>query len=142
MVLQHVKARQARSARLRLGALLTILLVVAACGPKRAGVVVATSSKNPAPVVYHETVTVLPAGHMWVDHGAKRYAFHDGLFYRWVPGKRHYAIVKAPHGAAITALPRGHRVVQIRGVTYHLYRGVHYKPTRRKGKTVFVVAKL
>lgn len=87
-------------------------------------------------------VTRLPAGYLWVDEGQRRYAFHDGLFFQWVPRDRHFEQIAAPVGTAVPAPPRGARVARIRGITYHVYRGVFYKATRRNGRTVYVVAKV
>lgn len=139
MVLDRFVARQSKGRTLRAATVVLVLGGLAACAPRRAAVVVA--SPAPAAGGHVHAVTVLPAGHTWVTHGSHRYAFHDGQFYRWVPGRKHYIIVKAPHGAAVAVLPRGHKVQRVKGVTYHVYRGVRYKPTKRKGKTVYVVAK-
>lgn len=87
-------------------------------------------------------MTRLPAGYVWVEEGPRRYAFHDGRFFEWVPQEKHFVPVAAPVGAAVPAPPRGSRVTSIRGVSYHVYRGVHYKATRRKGRVVYVVAKM
>ena len=87
-------------------------------------------------------VSDLPAGHVWVTHESRRYGFHDGRFYQWFPERRLFQVVDAPVGAAVPHVPRGARIRELRGVTYHVYRGVHYKPARRDGKRVFVVAKI
>ena len=87
-------------------------------------------------------ITSLPEGHVWVDHESKRYGFHDGRFYEWIPDSGHFLPVEAPVGAAVSALPAAARETELRGVTYRVYRGVHYRPTRRQGKRVFVVAKM
>ncbi|MGI9628173.1 MAG: DUF6515 family protein [Longimicrobiales bacterium] len=139
MVLDRFMARQSKARALRTAAFVVILGGLAACAPRRAAVVVANPAPGPGGQVH--AVTVLPSGHTWVTHASQRYAFHDGQFYRWVPARKHYIIVKAPHGAAVAVLPRGHKVQRVKGVKYHIYRGVRYKPTKRNGKTVYVVAK-
>ncbi|MDH3223929.1 MAG: hypothetical protein OEO23_09445 [Gemmatimonadota bacterium] len=89
-----------------------------------------------------DEVSDLPPGHVWVTHESRRYGFHDGRFYEWLPDRRVFQVVDAPVGAAVPNVPRGARVRELRGVTYHVYRGVHYKAARRHGKPVFVVAKI
>ena len=88
------------------------------------------------------TVSSLPAGHVQVTHESKRYGFHGGRFYLWLPDRRLFRLVDAPVGAAVPHLPRGARVRELRGITYHVFRGVYYKPTRRHGRRVYVVAKV
>lgn len=44
------------------------------------------------------------------------------------------AVAEAAHprwGATVRMLPRGARVVTVRGTRYHAHRGVYYQPTRR-----------
>ena len=135
MVPDRSKARWRTHRVFRFLALPLLLMGFSACAPNRGAVVVA------APGPQARIVTVLPAGHAWVTHGAHRYGFHDGTFYRWVPAKRHYVVVAAPYGAAVRVVPRGYKVRRVGGVEYFVYRGVHYKPTRRKGKTVYIVTK-
>ena len=75
----------------------------------------------------------LPADHLWVDHESRRYAFHDGRFYEWVPGEALFREVVAPVGAAVPTLPVGARATELRGVSYRVYRGVHYRPHSPRG---------
>ena len=110
------------------------------CG---AGTGQAVSAKTDPPAVARPgTLSSIPDDHVWVTRGTRRYAYHDGRFFEWLPEERRYLAVAAPHGVAIPNLPRGSRETRIRGVSYYVYRGVYYKVTRRDGRRVFVVAKL
>ena len=111
---------------------LGLVALSAACAPTRVAVA------RPGPAVGH-TVTVLPSGHAWATVSGSRYAYVDGRFYRWVPSRKHYLVVKAPRGAVVTRLPRGHEVRRVGGVTHYVYAGVSYRAERRQNKTVYVV---
>ena len=67
----------------------------------------------------------LPPGHAIIHVGALAYFFLDGLFYR--PGPKGYVVVPAPRGAVIPVLPAGATAVEIDGVLYYSYAGIHYR---------------
>ena len=140
MLLGGSQARRRSLRPLRSALLGTALAGLAGCG---GGVGRADAPPvRPTEAPRSETLSSLPAGHVWVTRGNRRYAYHDGRFYEWLSGDKRYLTVAAPHGVAVPRPPQGSRVTRIRGVTYHVYRGVYYKPSRRKGRRVYVVAKL
>ncbi|NNM32944.1 MAG: hypothetical protein HKO53_07740 [Gemmatimonadetes bacterium] len=142
MLVDGSQARRRRPSRRRLpfrsALTLSLFIVAVAVFPNPAE----AQSPRPQAGGGGGVLAELPAGHMWVDHESKRYAFHDGRFYEWVPDDGHFRQVEAPVGAAVPALPAGARATELRGVSYQVYRGVHYRPTRRQGRRVFVVAKI
>ncbi|MFD0862349.1 DUF6515 family protein [Sungkyunkwania multivorans] len=69
-----------------------------------------------------------------VVHNNSRYYISKGVWYKKSNGR--YITIKAPVGAAVTKLPRGYKVVKVRGVRYYKSGGVYYK---RSGKRYIVV---
>lgn len=67
-------------------------------------------------------------------HNNVRYYRSRGVWY--VKKNRRYRTVAAPVGIRVTTLPRGYRVVKLRGVTYYRCNGVYYK---RSGRRYIVV---
>ncbi|GAA4275873.1 DUF6515 family protein [Aquimarina mytili] len=65
-----------------------------------------------------------------VVHNNVRYYRSNGTWY--VKQNRGYRTIAAPVGVRVTTLPRGYRVVKVRGVKYYTYRGVYYKRSGRK----------
>ncbi len=64
-----------------------------------------------------------------IVHNNKRYYRNKGVWY--VKKNRRYVTVAAPMGARVTTLPKGHRIVKIRGVQYYTCNGVYYKKSGR-----------
>ena len=71
-----------------------------------------------------------------VVHKKVNYYHADGVWYNRVRGK--YVVVGAPVGVTVKRLPRGYKVVKIRGRKYYKYRGVVYKKHRRNYVVVTV----
>ncbi|MEW7290395.1 DUF6515 family protein [Aquimarina sp. 2304DJ70-9] len=69
-----------------------------------------------------------------VVHNNVRYYRSGGVWY--VKKSRGYRTVSAPVGVRVTTLPRGYKVVKVRGVKYYTSNGVYY---RRSGKKYIVV---
>ncbi len=69
-----------------------------------------------------------------VVHNKVRYYRSRGVWY--VKKNRRYRTVAAPIGIRVTTLPRGYKVVRVRGVKYYTSNGVYY---RRSGKKYIVV---
>ncbi|SHJ36738.1 DUF6515 family protein [Aquimarina spongiae] len=65
-----------------------------------------------------------------VVHNNVRYYRSNGVWY--VKRNRGYRVVTAPVGVRVAALPRGYKVVKVRGVKYYKHRGVYYKRTGRQ----------
>ncbi len=88
--------------------------------------------------VYPRHGTVVTTVHkpkIYKFHGLK-YRFAAGVWYK--PFGRKYVVCAAPAGLRINVLPRGHRVVYVRGKRYYKYRGVYYKKRRSGFKVVIV----
>ncbi len=56
--------------------------------------------------------------------------YYNGVYY-----------VEASGGCAVVAAP-GYATVDVNGVKYHLYGGVHYRPYYQNGAVVYRVVKL
>jgi hypothetical protein len=69
-----------------------------------------------------------------MTHKGVRYHLAAGVWYRARGSK--YVVCAAPRGLVVTTLPRGHKVVVVKGRRYFAYKGVHYQ---RIGKTYRVV---
>ncbi len=65
-----------------------------------------------------------------VVHNNVKYYNSNGVWY--VKKNRSYRTVATPVGIRVTTLPRGYRVVKVRGVKYYTYKGVYYKRSGRK----------
>jgi len=71
-----------------------------------------------------------------IIHKKVNYYHSDGVWYHRTRGK--YVVVNAPIGVKVKRLPRGYKVVKIRGRKYYKYRGVVYKKHRRNYVVVTV----
>ncbi len=71
-----------------------------------------------------------------VVHNKARYYRSNGVWY--VKKNHRYNVVKAPVGLRVATLPRGYRVVKVRGVRYYTSNGVYYKRSGRKYVVVSV----
>jgi len=71
-----------------------------------------------------------------VVHKKVNYYYADGVWYHKARGK--YVVVNAPMGMTVKRLPRGYKVVKIKGRKYYKYRGVVYKKHRRNYVVVTV----
>lgn len=142
MLVDGSQARRRRASRRRLPFRFALNLSLSAVAVVACPVSAQAQSPRPQAGGGGGALADLPDGHVWLEHESKRYAFHDGRFYEWVPDDGLFREVDAPVGAAVPALPPVARTIELRGVTYRVYRGVYYRPTRRQGKKVFVVAKL
>ncbi len=69
-----------------------------------------------------------------IKHNRTTFYVSKGVWYKKRNGT--YVVAKAPAGAFIKVLPRGYKVVKVRGVSYYKYNGVYYK---RSGKRYVVV---
>ncbi len=73
-----------------------------------------------------------------------RLLFHKGINYHFASGiwykarGRKYVVCAAPRGIVLRTLPRGHRVVYIKGRKYFAYKGIHYRKIGRTYKVVYV----
>ncbi|WP_160114822.1 DUF6515 family protein [Aquimarina sp. AU474] len=85
------------------------------------------------------TVTVRPARGVVVTklnhprvvvHNNVRYYKSRGVWY--IKKNKSYRTVTVPVGVRVTTLPRGYKVVKIRGVKYFAHNGVYYKRSGRK----------
>jgi len=88
--------------------------------------------------VYPRHGTVVTTVHkpkIYKFHGIK-YRFAGGVWYK--PHGRKYVVCAAPVGIRINILPRGHKIVTIRGKRYYKYNGVYYKKRGRGYKVVLV----
>ncbi|GAA3519885.1 hypothetical protein GCM10022393_37620 [Aquimarina addita] len=64
----------------------------------------------------------------------KRYYRNNGVWY--VLRNNRYVSIAAPVGVRINTLPRGYKVVKVRGVQLYKYKGVYYK---RSGRSYVIV---
>lgn len=71
-----------------------------------------------------------------VVHKNVNFYWSDGVWYNRSRGK--YVVVHAPIGVKVKKLPRGHKVIKIKGRKYYKYRGVVYKKHRRNYVVVTV----
>ncbi|WP_128755386.1 DUF6515 family protein [Aquimarina sediminis] len=69
-----------------------------------------------------------------VVHKNVHYYRSGGIWY--VKKNRAYKRVVVPAGIRVTTLPRGYKIVKVRGVKYYTCKGVYYK---RSGKRYVVV---
>ncbi len=84
---------------------------------------------------YGTVVTTLNKPKIYV-HGGVSYHLAGGIWYK-ARGNR-YVVCAAPAGIKIRTLPRGHRVVFVRGKRYYKYRGVLYAKRGRNYRVVYV----
>lgn len=69
-------------------------------------------------------------------YGGIKYRFAAGIWYK--PYGRRYVVCAAPAGIKINILPRGHKIVYVRGKRYYKYNGIYYKKRGRGYKVVVV----
>ncbi|MDH7447844.1 DUF6515 family protein [Aquimarina sp. 2201CG14-23] len=84
------------------------------------------------------TVRVRPANRVVVTkvhnpivvvHNNVKYYRSEGVWY--LKKNRKYVTTSAPVGVRVRVLPRGYKVVRVRGIKYYRYKGVYYKKTGR-----------
>lgn len=75
--------------------------------------------------IQQKIVKNLPHGHHKVYVGKSHFYFHHGHFYR--PVRQGFAIVSAPIGARIHALPAGVVSFRLGPITYYHYLGTYYR---------------
>jgi hypothetical protein len=80
-------------------------------------------------------VTTIHKPRLVIHHGV-RYHLASGIWYK-SRGNR-YVVCAAPRGVVINSLPRGHRVVFIKGRKFYAYKGIHYQKVGRTYKVVYV----
>lgn len=76
----------------------------------------------------------LPTGHLSINFGGIRFAYHQGVFYK--PYNSEYVVCQAPVGIRVNMLPRDCRRVVIRNVDYYYYNGTYYRPYGNEYATV------
>ena len=76
----------------------------------------------------HGTIVATLTKPKVVVHKKNTYYFADGVWYR--VNRRGYAVCAAPVGMRVKALPRGHKVVVVRGKKLYRYRGITYQKRR------------
>ncbi|MDI9859790.1 DUF6515 family protein [Flectobacillus roseus] len=76
----------------------------------------------------------LPTGHLSINFGGIRFAYHQGVFYK--PYNSEYVVCQAPVGIRVNVLPRDCRRVVIRNVDYYYYNGTYYRPYGNEYATV------
>lgn len=76
----------------------------------------------------------LPTGHLSINFGGIRFAYHQGVFYK--PYNSEYVVCQAPVGIRVNVLPRDYRRVVIRNVDYYYYNGTYYRPYGNEYATV------
>lgn len=84
---------------------------------------------------YGTVVTTVHKPRIYKFHGIK-YRFAAGVWYK--PYGRKYVVCAAPVGISISVLPRGHKIVYVRGKRYYKFNGVYYKKRGRSFKVVLV----
>ena len=62
-------------------------------------------------------------------HKGVRFHYSKGIWYR-TSGRR-YVVAAAPVGVVVRTLPRGRKVVRIKGRKYYRYNGVYYQKRSR-----------
>ena len=76
-------------------------------------------------------------------HKPKIYKYH-GITYRLAAGVwykplgRRYVVCAPPVGIKVNILPRGHKMVYVRGKRYYKFNGIYYKKRGRGYKVVIV----
>jgi hypothetical protein len=85
-------------------------------------------------------IKTLPPGHTGVAVRGVSYRTVGGAFYQ--PHARGWVVVAPPVGGELRHLPAGATVVRVNGVRYHRYAGAHYRPVIKRGRTIYVVARL
>lgn len=76
----------------------------------------------------------LPTGHLSINFGGIRFAYHQGIFYK--PYNSEYIVCQAPVGIRVNVLPRESRRVIISNVDYYYYNGTYYRPYGNEYATV------
>ena len=93
-------------------------------------------------------VRFLPNGAKVVKRNGKTFYVHGDVYYRWLPGKQRYEVVKLSTkpaakvyklGQVVTVLPNGANSVRINGIQYFSFNGHYFMPSQREGKSVYVV---
>ncbi|MEJ2637233.1 MAG: DUF6515 family protein [Calditrichia bacterium] len=88
-----------------------------------------------APRRHGKAIVKLPQNHTRIVVNKRPYYFHHGVFYR--KGSHGYAIVRAPLGARIRALPFGYISLRIGELPFFYYYGTYYRYLPRE--KVYVV---
>jgi len=89
-----------------------------------------TYAQNTVVRVYpkHGTIVAKLTKPKVVVHKKNTYYFADGVWYR--ANRRGYSVCAAPVGTRIKVLPRGHKVVVVRGKKFFRYKGITYQKRR------------
>ena len=88
--------------------------------------------------VYPKHGTVVTTVHKptIVVHKGVRFHFASGIWYR-SSGKK-FIVSAAPRGITLRRLPRGYKVVRIKGRKYYAFKGIRYQKVGRYYKVVYV----
>jgi len=71
-----------------------------------------------------------------VVHQRIRYHYASGIWYK--TRGSNFIVCAAPRGIVINTLPRGHKVMYVKGRKLYAYKGVRYQRTERGYKVVYV----
>lgn len=102
--------------------LLTLVLI---------GGMASCSSQRTVVRVYpkHGTVVTTLRTPKTVIHNRTNYYLADGVWYK-ARGKK-FVVVGAPTGIKVRTLPRGHKIVMVKGRKLYKYKGIWYKKSGR-----------
>lgn len=84
---------------------------------------------------YGTVVTTVHKPKLIVHQGVK-FHFAAGVWYK-TRGK-HFVVCAAPRGISLRRLPRGHKIVYIKGRKFYAYKGIRYQKIGRVYKVVYV----
>ena len=88
--------------------------------------------------VYPKHGTVVTTVHkptLMVHKGVK-FHFASGIWYK-NSGKK-FIVCAAPRGIVLRKLPRGHKIIRVKGRKYYAYKGIRYQKVGRYYKVVYV----
>ncbi len=84
----------------------------------------------------HGTVVTTINKPRLILHRGINYHFASGVWYK--AHGRKFVVCAAPRGIVLKTLPRGHKVVFVKGKKYFAYKGIHYQKIGRTYKVVYV----
>ena len=119
------KAKAIKAAAVFVGVIALSFTVVACASGRKTVYVSGGTVVTAADFRIGAVVPALPRGHVKVVVGGAPFYYHDGHYFRPVPGG--FKVVVAPVGARITKLPPKYVRVRVGKIHYYRHNGVYYR---------------
>jgi hypothetical protein len=109
-----------------------VLVIISFFGMLTAG----NAQRNVKVYPKHGTVVTTINKPRIILHKGINYHFASGVWYK--ARGRKFVVCAAPSGIVLKTLPRGHKVIFVKGRKYFAYKGIHYRKIGNTYKVVYV----